>query len=199
MLHRLTFAAAAGACLLLVACESTPNTESTRRPTNDTRAVAIEDINTAAERMAANLVRDLNARLIENDFKDPSGEFRRVDLVFGDINNKTRTMSTDDFERLRSEIRYYVQANSSSFRQNVKLIQNRTRGEANLREEQGPNAPADHTVLPSSDPKYQYFLLGDAYRTTRGGIAEFYIEFQLMRGSDRELVWTTREKFRYDE
>lgn len=199
MLHRLTFAAATTVCLLIVGCESTPNTVPTQRPTNNTRAVAIEDINTAAERMAANLVRDLNDRLIENDFKDPGGEFRRVDLVMGDINNLTRTMSTVDFERLRAEIRYYVQANSASFRQNVKLIENRARGEANLREEQGPNAPAGHTVLPSSEPKYQYFLLGNAYRTDRDGVAEFYIDFTLMRGSDRETVWSTREKFRYSK
>jgi len=152
----------------------------------------IADLYDASGRVAEALMKDLE-RLSETDLKQGGQAFLST-LVYGDISNKTSTMPTTDFEVVRERIRDML-LSSSEFRKHFRVIENRGRYET-LRANElglGGGGNADRKI----NEAYTYFLNGNAFSLDRPDTRGFYLNFQLMRASDGEIVFSKRYEQTY--
>ena len=99
--------------------------------------IATPDLTEASDRVAESLMRDLN-ELAENEFKQ-DGNAYEVTLVYGDIVNKTRNMSTQDFEIVRERIRDTLMG-SREFRRHFRIVESKARYESLRAREHGHDA-----------------------------------------------------------
>lgn len=154
-----------------------------------TGQMVIADLDDASERMAEALMADLSD-MQENEFKAADGQNYESTLVFGDIANKTGNMPTTDFEVVRERMRSKL-FGSREFKRHFRIIESRARWES-VRDRE----LSDTDVTKSSDQhrkinaEHTFFLNGNAFRVSRGGTTnKFYMNFQLMRASDSEIVF----------
>jgi hypothetical protein len=111
----------------------------------------------------------------------------RVIVVMGDLNNKTQSVSSNDFEALRSTIRNNLMQ-SQFVRNRVMFVESRARLEA-LRAQEGV---AGHGP-PAYDPAYTYTLNGDFYQIQRGKsgdhgeVNQYLIDFSLVNFQTGEM------------
>lgn len=179
--------------LTLTACNAPPKGEQTRRvETTDT---------TKAERRSplvqpAALVEfsDQAAQQLVEDLVDLP-EFntgQRVNVVFGDIVNKTGIVPTADFEAFRSRVRAKL-LSSSVARSRVRWIESRARMDELRRREAGGN-PGQSQEL---NWGVTYFLNGEMYNVSRieGQEAHLYmlnwymLNWTISNADSRELIW----------
>ncbi len=151
----------------------------------------VADLQDASSRVAEALMKDLET-LSQTELK-PEGAAFLCTLVYGDIANKTTTMPTTDFEVIRERCRDML-LNSQEFRKYFRVVENRGRYE-DLRSRELGSAPA------SGDRKlneaYTYFLNGNAFSSDRPDTRFFYINFQLMRASDGQIIFSKRYEQTY--
>lgn len=186
---------AAGAMGMLSAC-SPPKGEQTRRVeiTDTTKAerrspqVQPAALVEFSDQVAQQLVEDLVALPEFN-----SGT--RVNVVFGDIVNKTGIVPTSDFEAFRSRVRQKL-LQSSVARNRIRWIESRAKVEELRRQELGGagsdvNQAGANGPTPLS-PEYTYFLDGEMYRVVRGNdeVNLYMMSFNLSNAQSRELVWS---------
>lgn len=186
---------AAGAMGMLSAC-SPPKGEQTRRVeiTDTTKAerrspqVQPAALVEFSDQVAQQLVEDLIALPEFN-----SGT--RVNVVFGDIVNKTGIVPTSDFEAFRSRVRQKL-LQSSVARNRIRWIESRAKVEELRRQELGGagsdvNQAGANGPTPLS-PDYTYFLDGEMYRVVRGNdeVNLYMMSFNLSNAQSRELVWS---------
>ena len=182
----LYFTGALAAGTVLSGCATEPVT----RPASGPRAqITINDLQTGGDVVGQALAADLET-LVRHDF---GGE--RVVLFLGDIENKTRTVPTGDFEVIARQIRNQMFQNPY-FRENVQLREGGRRTAALSRRER--TAGGDQSTLGGSDgfrglnvdADYVFFMNGNAYKLDRQNETGFYIEFSLDRESNSEIVFT---------
>jgi len=164
-------------CCVLTACNAPPRGEQTRRvETTDT---------TKAERRSP-LVQP--AALVEDLIELP--EFntgQRVNVVFGDIINKTGLVPTSDFEAFRSRVRAKL-LSSTVARSRVRWIESRARMDELRRREAGGD-PGKSQEL---NWDKTYFLNGEMYNVSRveGQQVHLYmLNWTLSNAETRELLW----------
>lgn len=176
------------ASLLLTACNAPPKGENTRRvETTDTtkaerRSPLIQPVSLIefSDQAAQQLVADLVERPEFN-------EGYKVNIIFGDIVNKTGIVPTSDFEAFRNRLRSKL-LSSSVARSKVRWIENRARMEELRRREaaENPGKAQEHNW------QYTYFLNADMYNVSRveGQTVNMYmLNFTLSNADNLELVW----------
>lgn len=174
--------------VLLTACNAPPQGEQTRRvETTDTTkaerrsplvqpAALVEFSDQAAQQLVEDLV-----ELPEFN----TGQ--RVNVVFGDIVNKTGIVPTSDFEAFRSRVRSKL-LSSSVARSRVRWIESRARMDELRRREAGGN-PGQSQELSWG---VTYFLNGEMYNVSRieGQEAHLYmLNWTISNADSRELIW----------
>lgn len=121
----------------------------------------------------------------------------RVNIVFGDIVNKTGIVPTSDFEAFRNRVRQKLLQSGVS-RNRIRWIESRQKVEDLRRKELGggggdvlqEGGGGGGTTPLAAD--YTYFLDGEMYRVARGGDAVnlYLMSFNLSNAQSREIVWT---------
>lgn len=175
---------------MLVAC-SPPKGEQTRRvETTDT---------TRAERQSplvqpAALVEfsdQVAQQLVEDFIALPEfNSSQRVNVVFGDIVNKTQIVPTSDFEAFRTRVRQKL-INSNVARARIRWIESRAKMEE-LRQIELGGEEGRSGQTTALNPGMTYFLNGEMYRVARGGtdVNLYMMSFNLSNAQTREMIWT---------
>lgn len=176
---------------VLAGCNAPPRGENTRRvdASETTKAEARSpQVQPAAlvefsDQVSQQLVADMIALPEFN-----SGQ--RVNVVFGDIVNKTMIVPTMDFEAFRSRIRQKL-VNSNVARSRVRWIESRAKMEELRQLELGGTEGASGSTTPLN-PGMTYFLNGEMYRVDRGDQAVnlYMMSFNLSNAQSREMIWT---------
>ena len=143
----------------------------------------------ASDEVAQKLVRDLADTRVVREAPD------RATIVIGDINNKTRIVSSDEFEMARSRIRNIL-LNSDYARDRVRWVENRARL-LNIAAREGVGTSPETSGPPAYDPENTLALNGDFYRIERhdwqdGDTNLYYMEFQLVHFATNEIVRSYR-------
>lgn len=179
--------------LLMGGCASEPTT----RPASGPQAQpTINDLRASADSVGQALAADLE-NLVRYDF---GGE--RVALFFGDIDNRTGTVPTTDFDVVRRSIRNQLFRNPY-FRENVQLREGSQRARANSdREREGGGADPfgggnEGFQGFDVDSNFVFFLNGDARKLDRQAETGFFIEFTVMREANAEIVFTNEYFIQY--
>ncbi len=175
----------------LGACNAPPKGEQTRRVeiTDTTKAerrsaqVQPAALVEFSDQVAQQLTEDLIALPEFN-----SGQ--RVNVVFGDIVNKTGIVPTSDFEAFRTRVRQRL-INSNVARSRIRWIESRAKMEELRRLELGGAEGETGTTTPLN-PGMTYFLNGEMYRVERGAaeVNLYMMSFNLSNAQTREMIWT---------
>ena len=166
-------------------------------PERNARGMTVPDIASASDRIAQELMRDLN-RIVGEELHDPA---LRAWVVFGSIDNKSRTMPRSDFEYLRERIKDKLQK-SRDWRDNIKFVASRAKvEELNRREfpEQEDLLQTDSGQDGVERPgrEHFYYLNGSAYGILRGSTEAYYVSFNLTRASDGEEIFSSDYEVKY--
>ncbi|MEM1185366.1 MAG: hypothetical protein AAGI53_10250 [Planctomycetota bacterium] len=158
--------------------------------------ITINDLREAASETGQSLASDLT-ELVRYDF---GGE--RVAMFLGDIDNRTQSVSTNDFDVVQRTMRSELYSNRF-FRDNIQLRETgpRTQSLSN-RERQAsgdPFAEEDGFEGLKVDADYVFFLNGDARKLDRRDATGFFLEMTLTRESNGEIVWTNSYFVQYGE
>lgn len=164
--------------------EITDTTKAERRSAQVQPAALVE----FSDQVAQQLVEDLIAL---PEFNGPT----RVNVVFGDIVNKTGIVPTSDFEAFRTRVRQKL-LQSNVARNRVRWIESRQKVEDLRRKELG-GAGSDVNQGGANGPsplaaEATYFLDGEMYRVVRGedAVNLYMMSFNLSNAQSREIVWT---------
>lgn len=197
---------AAGFCVLgfLVGCGAPKGdpggrveVHRTTRAERHAPGMTVPDLASASDQVAQDLARDLD-RAVAEELRDPE---KRAWVVFGAIDNNSRTMPHSDFEYLRERVKDKLQE-SSHWRDNIKFVASRaTVEELNRRE-----FPEREDLLqtePGGDEvgrperKHFYYLNGSAYGILRGSTEHYYVSFKLTRASDGAEIFSSSYEVKY--
>lgn len=205
-MKQLGFALCVGAAAASVGCNTPPQGRGHGRadPGEVTRAeensgqIYLADMREASDRMVDSLIKDLSD-LQQNELRQGAGDYEST-LVFGDIANKSRSMPTTDFEYVRERMRDMM-LSSREFRKSFRVVESRARYESVRAREEGSADPLQRSSGITSDrtlnPAYTYYLNGNTFQLDRGDTRGYYFNFQLMRASDSEIVWSHQYEVTY--
>lgn len=182
----------------VVGCQGTnsrrvPTGETTRPELDDRRQLPVSLIE-FREGASASILQALPTMRGISDTPE------RVTILMGDINNKTTSMSTNDYEYVLSGIRSNLirsQAGSSK----LKFVEERRRVENIAAKERVATAPAPQAAqgeeirwgggsyyVPDYDASTTYALLMDVYEIRRGKAGLYYIEAMIVSLADNSIV-----------
>jgi len=121
------------------------------------------------------------------EIRDAKG---RVTVLLGDINNKTRIVSSAEFDLVRRRLRNSL-LNSPYVKDRIRFVERRIRmsriaERERVASEGFDTGPADY------DPNTTFALNGDFYRITRDRTNQYYMEFQLVHFATNEIVFSDR-------
>lgn len=155
------------------------------------------DLAGACDEVAMALAADLN-RLAEEEFAN-----YRITMIFGDLDNKSGTMPTADFEYVRERIKNKL-INSRTFRDNVKFVEKRARIEDLNRQEFAEKedvlqeGKSGGVEIKRDNPEYTFYLNGNTYGIHRGTTHLYYLSFKLHRATDTAEVFAKDYEVKYD-
>lgn len=204
MTRALVLALSVGALLPLGGCSPPRSTGHGRvdsgavtRAEEDSGQIYLADMREASDRMVDSLIKDLT-ELQQNELRQ-GGDYECT-LVYGDIANKSRAMPTSDFEYVRERMRDMM-LSSREFRKSFRVVESRDRYESiRVREEGAPDPLQRNSTIPSNrvlNPAFTYYLNGNTFQLDRGSTRGYYFNFQLMRASDSEIVWSHKYEVTY--
>jgi len=193
MIRMQSAAVAIGLGAIMIGGCAEPKTTSNNVKRN---TITINDLREAAAETGQSLASDLT-ELVRYDF---GGE--RVAMFLGDIDNRTQSVSTNDFDVVQRTMRSELY-NNRFFRDNIQLREtgSRTQNLSN-RERQAsgdPFAEEDGFEGLKVDADYVFFLNGDARKLDRRDATGFFLEMTLTRESNGEIVWTNSYFVQYGE
>lgn len=194
-----------GALLVgVVGCKGTdsrrvPVGETTRPELDDPRQLPVSLLE-FQESAAADLLQALPT------VRGISDSPERATILLGDINNKTSSMSTNDYEYVVSGVRSrLIRANAS--RDKLKFVEARRRVENIASKERVATAPAPPAAkgeeiawgggsyyVPDYDAGSTYGLFLDVYEIRRNKTGLYYIEAQLVSFATNEIVYSYRSE-----
>lgn len=197
---RIATAALAGASLWASGCASPPQGSSggridpyvTTPGEAGSRLPSTTELGEFSDQVTQQLVGDLA--------QVPEFNQYRGTIVFGDLQNKTGIVPTSDFEAMRTKIRTQLMSTSVA-KDRFRFVENRQRYEDLRKRELGSSDVVNENRAPTpagtriTNDEHTYMLNGDMYRVARGGetVNAYYMSFNLMRLSDGELVWESRQ------
>ncbi len=111
----------------------------------------------------------------------------RVTIIFGDIINKTRVLSTAEFEQFRTNFRGAL-VNSKTFSDKAVFRTERARMES-IRQRELPQGGSSSPGLKPLNEDYTYILQGEMYATLRSDSALYSLTLQLVNFSSGEGIW----------
>lgn len=128
----------------------------------------------------------------------------RATILLGNINNKTSSMSTNDYEYVVSGVRSRL-IRSQAGRDQLKFVEARRRVENIASKERVATAPAPQSAqgeeiawgggsyyVPDYDANSTYGLFMDVYEIRRGKTGLYYMEAQLVSFATNEIVYSYR-------
>jgi len=201
MMSRWTTAMMTAALLMgAVGCKGTdsrrvPTGETTRPELDDQRQLPVSLIE-FRESASADILQALpTARGI-------SDTDERVTILLGDINNKTTSMSTNDYEYVVSGIRSNL-IRSRAAGDKLKFVEERRRVENIAAKERVATDPAPPPAqgeeikwgggsyyVPDYDADTTYGMFMDVYEIRRSETALYYIEVQLVSFATNEIIYS---------
>ncbi len=204
MTKAFALALSVGAILPLGACSPPRSTGHGRvdsgavtRAEEDSGQIYLADMREASDRMVDSLIKDLT-ELQQNELRQ-GGDYECT-LVYGDIANKSRAMPTSDFEYVRERMRDMM-LSSREFRKSFRVVESRDRYESIRVREEGASDPLQRNSTITSNrvlnPAFTYYLNGNTFQLDRGSTRGYYFNFQLMRASDSEIVWSHKYEVTY--
>ena len=126
----------------------------------------------------------------------------RATILLGDINNKTTSMSTNDYEYVVSGIRSNL-IRSQAAGNKLKFVETRRRVENIAANERVATAPAPVVAqgeeikwgggsyyVPDYDANSTYGMFMDVYEIRRGKAGLYYIEVQLVSFATNEIIYS---------
>ena len=126
----------------------------------------------------------------------------RATILLGDINNKTTSMSTNDYEYVVSGIRSNL-IRSQAAGNKLKFVETRKRVENIAANERVATAPAPVAAqgeeikwgggsyyVPDYDANSTYGMFMDVYEIRRGKTGLYYIEVQLVSFATNEIIYS---------
>jgi hypothetical protein len=136
------------------------------------------------------------------DVRGISDSPERATILLGDINNKTSSVSTNDYEYVASGIRSrLIRANAT--RDKLKFVEARRRVENIAAKERVATAPAPKEAtgeeiawgggsyyVPDYDANDTYGMFMDVYEIRRGKTGLYYVEVQLVSFATNEIVYS---------
>lgn len=130
-------------------------------------------------------------RLIQDLYEDPdiTAIEGKATILIGDFQNKTVIVPTTDFEMVAQRIRNRL-INSKVASSKLKFYEKRRRVERLADGEKVLNTDGSSVDAPAYDAKHTLLLLGDFYRTPRANTNLYYMQFQLVRASDNEILFS---------
>ena len=174
--------------LCLAACSDEPANMNSGRidpsvstpAEENSSAIQVTALTEAGDRIPKQLTQDLLKFPPIRDSK------YRIIVVLGDLNNKCPSVSSNDFEALRSSIRSNLMQ-SQFIRDRVMFVEGRARLDA-LRAREGVAGGG----APAYDPAYTYTLNGDFYQISRsapdkGEVNQYVLQFSLVNFQTGEL------------
>ncbi|MFA9476822.1 hypothetical protein ACERK3_00815 [Phycisphaerales bacterium AB-hyl4] len=134
-----------------------------------------------SDQTAQQLVQDLPA---VRHIRDHDG---RVTVLLGDLNNRTRVVSSNDFEAMQRRLRSNL-LRSGTATEKLAFVERRGRmQDLAARERVASDGfladPEDY------DPQTTYTLNGNFYRINRGGTNHYYMDFELVHFATNEIVF----------
>ncbi len=118
-------------------------------------------------------------------------------ILLGDIQNKTRVVSTSEFEQFQTRFRGLL-VNSSQFKDRLRFRRNRMAMDRIRTREQAPAAAdplgegtSSGRAASEINPDYTFILSGEMYRTARQDSALYSLSLQLYDW-DGNLIWQNR-------
>lgn len=193
-----------GLMLGVVGCKGTdsrrvPVGETTRPELDDPRQLPVSLLE-FQEAAAADILQALPT------VRGISDSPARATILLGDINNKTTTMSTNDYEYVVSGLRSrLIRANAT--REKLKFVEARRRVENIASKERVATDPAPPPAqgeeikwgggqyyVPDYDANSTYGLFMDVYEIRRNKTGLYYIEAQLVSFSTNEIVYSYRSE-----
>ncbi|MGB1126443.1 MAG: hypothetical protein ACPG4Q_14670 [Phycisphaeraceae bacterium] len=192
----------AGLLMGTVGCKGTdsrrvPVDESTRAELDDQRQLPVTLIE-FRESASADILQALPTARGISDTPE------RVTILLGDINNKTTSMSTNDYEYVVSGIRSNL-IRTKAAGDKMKFVEERRRVENIASKERVATdpAPADAAgeeikwgggsfYVPDYDAKLTYGMFMDVYEIRRSESALYYIEVQLVSFATNEIIYSFR-------
>lgn len=184
----------------LVGCQGTnsrrvPTGETTRPELDDKRQLPVSLIE-FRETASADILQALPTARGISDTPE------RVTILLGDINNKTTSMSTNDYEYVVSGIRSNL-IRSRAAGDKMKFVEERRRVENIASKERVATDPAPPPAqgeeikwgggsyyVPDYDAKLTYGMFMDVYEIRRGKTGLYYIEVQLVSFATNEIVYS---------
>ncbi|MGD9789863.1 MAG: hypothetical protein AB7Q00_03645 [Phycisphaerales bacterium] len=181
---------------LFAGCNAPPRGEQSNRVeiTQTTRGELGSRLVTTTE---LSEFRDQVVQQLTADLKEvPELNVNRVSVVFGDLENKTGIVPTQDFEAFRSSIRAQLMQ-SRTVLQNIRFVRDRQSAEALMRRESPSGSDilqeGSRSTVAALNPEFTYFLNGEMYRVSRGGDSTqlYSMSFNLQNMATGELVWSS--------
>lgn len=188
---------------LLVGLAGCKGTDSRRVPTGETTRPELDDkrqlpvsLIEFREQASADILQALPTARGISDTPE------RVTILLGDINNKTTSMSTNDYEYVVSGVRSNL-IRSQAARNKLKFVEERRRVENIAAKERVATDPAPAAAqgeeikwgggsyyVPDYDAATTYGMLMDVYEIRRGKTGLYYIEMQLVSFATNEIVYS---------
>jgi hypothetical protein len=183
-----------------VGCQGTnsrrvPTGETTRPELDDVRQLPVSLIE-FRESASADILQALPTARGISDTPE------RVTILMGEINNKTQSMSTNDYEYVASGIRSNL-IRSRAAGDKLKFVEERRRVENIAAKERVATAPAPQPAqgeeirwgggsyyVPDYDAATTYGLFMDVYEIRRGKTGLYYVEVQLVSFATNEIVYS---------
>ncbi|MCB9846327.1 MAG: hypothetical protein H6811_10130 [Phycisphaeraceae bacterium] len=152
---------------------STPAEAADARPLPD-------DLVAFSDQWAESLMRDLS------DLPELSDTPYQVTLLYGDIQNRTDIVSTNEFETIRERMKDNL-LKSRTFRDRFRFLVSRAQLDELRRRE--VNTPTNPNRF---DEQNTYLINGTMSRIGRGDTHYYYMNFKLMNFSSGEEIWSER-------
>lgn len=183
---------AAAALAVACGCESAPEGSRGGRIETDTttRAEAADAriLPVSLMEFSDQVPRQLAQELL--DLPELGGQGVRATVILGDINNKTRIVSSDEFELARARIRNSL-LNSQFVRNRIRWVENRARL-AQLAAREGVGTAEVPAGPNAYDPRYTFTLNMDVFAINRGPVNQYYLEAQMVSFATNEIIFSKR-------
>lgn len=112
-------------------------------------------------------------------------------IILGDIENKTQIVSSNEFEIAMERFRDQL-LNSRIARDELTFVADRSRL-ARLAQREEVVGPEGQPAAPDPyDETSTFALLGNFNRIARGGVNQYFMQFQLVHFGTNQLIWSDR-------
>ena len=179
--------------IALAACDSPPRGDTAGRmgatDTHEAEAASPEILPAALIEFSDQVPRRLAQDLAELPrLRDAEG---RATVIFGDINNRTGIVSSNDFEMMMRRMRSNL-INAPAAKEHLRFVEDRGRMKDLAQRERVASDQGRVADPPNYDPATSYTLNGNFFRVARRGVNLYYMDIELSHFDSNEIVFSDR-------